>query len=162
MPTCQHVKACHKHAKGSCQCLFKQNNSTFKAKGTRAHVPAVYWSPWADVLPKFSIGNRSTLLQPVIAIASRDPAFALIETLESLLLARVSLTASGFAPLSWPELLAAPPSQVVDEFCFRAVLRELDHSAAVAARIFAARPTSPELSLAPSRISTLLQGLSPR
>ena len=97
MPTCQHVKTCHKHAKGSCQCLFKQNNSTFKAKGTRAHVPAVYWSPWADVLPKFSIGNRSTLLQPVIAIASRDPAFALIETLESLLLARVSLTASGFA-----------------------------------------------------------------
>ncbi|OLP86757.1 hypothetical protein AK812_SmicGene32115 [Symbiodinium microadriaticum] len=119
-----------------------------------SHVPAVYCSSWADVLPKFFIGNSSTLLQPVIA--SREPAVALVDTLESLLLARACLTASGLAPLSWPELLAAPPSQVVDEFSFCSVLRELDPSAAVAARIFAAGPTSPELSLAPSHFRVLL------
>ena len=79
-----------------------------------SHVPAVYCSSWADVLPKFFIGNSSTLLQPVIA--SREPAVALVDTLESLLLARACLTASGLAPLSWPELLAAPaPHRGADE-----------------------------------------------
>ena len=37
MPTCHHAKTCHKHAKGSCHCLFKENNSTCKAKGKRGH-----------------------------------------------------------------------------------------------------------------------------
>ena len=146
------------------------------------HAPAAYWSSWADVLP---------------VIACRDPAFAraLVDTLEggspapevlqSLLLARASLTASGFAPPSWPQLLNTsaprdeedepqldttrgwqrPASKAVDEFGFRSILRELDPPAAAlldsqagpfAARIFTARPTSPELSLAPSHFRVLL------
>ena len=53
----------------------------------------------------------------------------------------------------------------MDEFCFRSILRELDPPAAAlldspagpfAARIFTARPTSPELSLAPSHFRVLL------
>ena len=148
------------------------------------HAPAAYWSSWADVLP---------------VIASRDPAFAraLVDTLEGgspapevlqpLLLARASLTASGFAPPPWPELLTTPAplpgdedeepqldntrgwqrpaSKAVDEFCYRSILCELDSPAAAlrdsqagpfAARILTARPTSPELSLAPSHFRVLL------
>ena len=148
------------------------------------HAPAAYWSSWADMLP---------------VIASRDPAFAraLVDTLEggspapevlqSLLLARASLTASGFAPPPWPELLMTPAplpsdedeepqldttrgwqcpaSRAVDEFCYRSILRELDPPAAAlldsqagpfAARILAARPSSPELSLAASHFRVLL------
>ena len=148
------------------------------------HAPAAYWSSSADVLP---------------VIASRDPAFAraLVDTLEggspapevlqSLLLARASLTASGFAPPPWPELLTTPAplpgdedeepqldttrgwqrpaSRAVDEFCYRSILRELDPPAAAlldsqagpfAARFLTARPTSPELSLAPSHFQVSL------
>ena len=58
-----------------------------------------------------------------------------------------------------------PASKAVDEFGFRSILRELDPPAAAlldsqagpfAARIFTARPTSPELSLAPSHFRVLL------
>ena len=142
------------------------------------HAPAAYWSSWADVLP---------------VIACRDPAFArtLVDTLEggspapevllSLLLARGSLIASGFAPPSWPQLLNTsaprdeenepkldttrgwqrPASEAVDEFGFRSFfgssIPRLDSQAGpFAARIFTAGPTSPELSLAPSHFRVLL------
>ena len=71
------------------------------------HAPAAYWSSWADVLP---------------VIASRDPAFAraLVDTLEggspapevlqSLLLARASLTASGVCPSSLARAVDDPCS----------------------------------------------------
>ena len=58
-----------------------------------------------------------------------------------------------------------PASRAVDEFCYRSILRELDPPAAAlldsqagpfAARILTARPTSPELSLAPSHFRVLL------
>ena len=78
------------------------------------HAPAAYWSSWADVLP---------------VIASRGPAFAraFVDTLEggspapevlqSLLLARASLTARKkmFAPPPWPELLTTPAPLPGDE-----------------------------------------------
>ena len=141
-----------------------------------SHVPAVYCSSWADVLPKFFIGNSSTLLQPVIA--SREPAVALVDTLESLLLARACLTASGLAPLSWPELLAAPaPHRGADEKN-RNSTRHVDGSvlhprlstSSASAPSFGSlipRPLSlhessrpgllpPELSLAPSHFRVLL------
>ena len=140
------------------------------------------------------MGERAaaSLLQDVAAShRDPDPASTLEggspapEVLQSLLLARASLTASGFAPPSWPQLWNTsaprdeedepqldttrgwqrPASKAVDEFGFRSIHRELDPPAAAlldsqagpfAARIFTARPTSPELSLAPSHFRVLL------
>ena len=128
------------------------------------HAPAAYWSScWADVLP---------------VIASRDPAFAraLVDTLEGGSPApqfRASLTASGFAPPPWPERRTPARHHTwMAASCFQGrgrVLLTLDPSRACspaalldsqagpfAARIFTARPTSPELSRAPSHFRVLL------
>ena len=110
------------------------------------HAPAASWSSWAD-LPVIASRDLAFARAFVDTLEAGSPA---PEVLQLLLLARAVLIASGFAYPSWPQLWAspAPPdedeepqldtthgwqrpaSRAVDDFCFRSILRNLDHSAA--------------------------------
>eukprot|EP00439_Symbiodinium_sp_Y106_P027249 s3970_g3.t1 len=111
-------------------------------RSAERHAVAAYWASWADAL---------------LALARRDRAFA------------QALTRSLDGPGPLPHALAAlkdaaalargwqrPASRTVDEFCHRAIRRELDapslamldsQSRPHAASVFTTRPVSPELSL---------------
>ena len=132
------------------------------------HAPVALWASWADTLPALLKRDRPFALRIAQGLES---ASELTEALLPLQDARDSLSAVGFEPPSWHDLLHAqkPPqpvpdidstrgwqraaSQAVDGFCQRALMRELDASPAAlldsqsgpyAARVFTTRPTSPE------------------
>ena len=134
------------------------------------HAPAAFWASWADTLPALLKRDRPFALR----LAEGLEAGSELPELLPLQTARDSLSAVGFEVPSWhdvlhgqeprPLVLDEPQldntrgwqrtaSQAVDGFCQRALLRELDASSAApqagpyAARIFTARPTSPELTL---------------
>ena len=137
------------------------------------HAPAAFWASWADTLPALLKRDRPFALR----LAEGLEAGSELPELLPLQTARDSLSAVGFETPSWhdvlhgqeprPLVLDEPQldntrgwqrtaSQAVDGFCQRALLRELDASSAAlldsqagpyAARIFTARPTSPELTL---------------
>ena len=137
------------------------------------HAPAAFWASWADTLPALLKRDRPFALR----LAEGLEAGSELPELLPLQTARDSLSAVGFEAPSWhdvlhgqkprPLVLDEPQldntrgwqrtaSQAVDGFCQRALLRELDASSAAlldsqagpyAARIFTARPTSPELTL---------------
>ena len=137
------------------------------------HAPAAFWASWADTLPALLKRDRPFALR----LAEGLEAGSELPELLPLQTARDSLSAVGFEAPSWhdvlhgqeprPLVLDEPQldntrgwqraaSHAVDGFCQRALLRELDASSAAlldsqagpyAARIFTARPTSPELTL---------------
>ena len=159
------------HAQARAQLALRHGGLGLRS-ATR-HAPAAYWASWADALR---------------AIARRDPDFAhevagslasdrpLPLALQSARDACASLSAIGFEPPAWAELLYAqvpsqleedpsldltrgwqrPASQAVDDFCHRAFLRESNAASASlldsqagphAARVLTTRPTLPEFSL---------------
>ena len=77
-------------------------------RSTARHAPAAYWISWADVLPRDPAYARAL----VDSLAGASPA---PEVLQSLPFAPASLTASGFAPPPWPELLTTPAPHPDDE-----------------------------------------------
>ena len=158
------------HAQARAQLALRHGGLGLRS-ATR-HAPAAYWASWADALR---------------AIARRDPDFAhevagslasdrpLPLALQSARDACAFLSAIGFEPPAWAELLHAqvpsqleedpsldltrgwqrPASQAVDDFCHRAFLRESDAASAAlldsqagphAARVLTTRPTLPEFS----------------
>ena len=95
-------------------------------RGVARHAPAAYWSSWANSLPVNAFRDPAVAHALVDTVVGGSPA---PEVLQSLLLARASLIASGFAPPSWPQLLTVDSAHHT-WFCVRSILRELDPAAA--------------------------------
>ena len=146
------------------------------------HAPAAYWASWADSLRAIARRDAAHAHELIAALEADCTAPPALETLR---LARSSLQAIGFEPPDWAQLLQGeapsqpdedgsldltrgwqrPASQAVDDFAHRAHLREADSASAAlllsqagphAARVFVARPTLPEFSLASPIFRVLL------
>ena len=143
------------------------------------HAPAAYWADSLRAIARRDAAHAHELIAALEADCAAPPA------LETLRLARSSLQAIGFEPPDWAQLLQGeapsqpdedgsldltrgwqrPASQAVDDFAHRAHLREADSASAAlllsqagphAARVFVARPTLPEFSLASPIFRVLL------
>ena len=65
MPTCHHAKTYHKHAKGSCHCLFKEKLNLQDKKKTRGHIKETKFPPQLrSCAPQKDGGAWSRLRRP--------------------------------------------------------------------------------------------------
>ena len=150
-------------------------------RSAERHAVAAYWASWADALP--ALASRDPAFAQALTRSLEGPG-PLPPALAALKEATASLQAAGFQAPTWDAVLSAvppaapeddpadltrgwqrPASRTVDEFCHRAIRRELDapglamldsQSGPHAASVFTTRPVSPELSLSSPFFRVLL------
>ena len=150
-------------------------------RSAERHAIAAYWASWADALP--ALASRDPAFAQALTRSLEDPG-PLPHALAALKEASASLQAAGFQAPTWDAVLSAvppaapeddpadltrgwqrPASHTVDEFCHRAIRRELDAAGLAmldslsgphAASVFTTRPVSPELSLSSPCFRVLL------